>query len=116
MKKFFSAGAHVKDWHSFTASALLCYKLSCLEMEGVRVCVCVCFQIYMRESPLGVYCGNEIQSQIRDQRIRRKSPFVFPAAEIRKLKAILIDPWCTFCVFQPNPAHIIDWLYVSVLC
>lgn len=80
------------------------------------MCVRVVSNIYEGESLPGVYFSNEIQSQIRDQQIRRKSPFVFPAAEIRKLKAILIDPWCTFCVFQPNPTHIIDWLYVSVLC
>ena len=91
MNKFYRAGAHIQDWHSFTAHARLCCKLSGSEDEdeGVFVCLrlCVWFQIYMRDSPLGVYCSNEIQSRIRDQRMRRsESAFVVQTAEkIRKV-------------------------------
>lgn len=76
------AGIPSQPW---TAPTLLCYKLSGSEDE--EACVCVWFQIYMRESPLGVYLSNEIQSQIRDQRMRRprfKSPFVVQAANSKK--------------------------------
>lgn len=39
---FYRAGAHIQDWHSFTAHARLCCKLSGSEDEGVFVCLCVC--------------------------------------------------------------------------
>lgn len=38
MNKFFWAHAQIKDWHSFTAPAPLCYKPSGSEAEGVCVC------------------------------------------------------------------------------
>lgn len=93
MNKFFWAHAHITNWHSFTAPALLCYRLSGSEAEGECVCLCVSvcvyvwLQIYMRESPLGICCSNEIQSQIRDEQMRQlrfKSPFLAQPANSRK--------------------------------
>lgn len=63
----------------------------------------------MRESPLEIYCSNEIQSQIRGQRSGCfKSPFVVPAAnmgKITKLRAVSIDfgIWCV-CPSQLMPS------------
>lgn len=116
MNKFFGVGAQIKDWHSFTAPARLCYKLSGSEDEGVCLCVRVrvCFQKYMRESPLGIYC-NEIQSQIRDQHMRCsrfKSPFLILAVNSRLLRAFLRDISVLLCVFSPILARIIDCLCV----
>ncbi len=46
VNKFFWAGAQIKDWHSFTAPAPLCYKMSGSEAGGV----CVVSNIYEGES------------------------------------------------------------------
>lgn len=94
VNKLFWAFAHIKDWHSFIASARLCYKLSCSETVCVWVLDGWCFKYIWRRVPLGF--SVLMRFSLGDQKMSHVLNHLMlfqlqTAGKIRKLRAILID-------------------------